>query len=135
MGFTFKKLDIPEVILVEAKSFLDDRGFFMESFRESIFINNGIDAKFGKYFLCLSTSPSSVKKLLTCNICENASESCFRRCSEQFKLSNKVPQHSYRHRNSLYIQRITVLQSFRKNLNKIFFSQGITFYQCKVCLQ
>ena len=46
MGFAFKKLDIPEVILVEAKSFLDDRGFFMESFKESIFINNGIDAKF-----------------------------------------------------------------------------------------
>jgi len=46
MGFTFKKLDIPEVILVEAKSFLDDRGFFMESFKESIFINNGIDTKF-----------------------------------------------------------------------------------------
>ena len=46
MGFIFKKLDIPEVILVEAKSFLDDRGFFMESFKESIFINNGIVAKF-----------------------------------------------------------------------------------------
>ena len=46
MGFTFKKLDIPEVILVETRSFLDDRGFFMESFKESIFINNGIDTKF-----------------------------------------------------------------------------------------
>ncbi len=46
MGFTFKKLDIPEVILVETKSFSDVRGFFMESFKESIFINNGIDAKF-----------------------------------------------------------------------------------------
>ena len=46
MGFTFKKLDIPEVILVEAQSFLDDRVFFMESFKESIFIDNGIDTKF-----------------------------------------------------------------------------------------
>lgn len=46
MPFTFKKLDIPEVILVETNSFLDERGFFMESFKESDFINNGIDTKF-----------------------------------------------------------------------------------------
>jgi len=46
MGFAFKKLDIPEVILVEAQSFLDDRGFFMEYFKESIFINNGVNTKF-----------------------------------------------------------------------------------------
>jgi len=46
MGFAFKKLDIPEVILVAVKSFLDDRGFFMEYFKESIFINNGINTKF-----------------------------------------------------------------------------------------
>jgi len=44
--FTFKKLDIPEVILVEAQSFPDDRGFFLESFKESIFISNGINTKF-----------------------------------------------------------------------------------------
>lgn len=46
MPFTYKNLDIPEVILVEAKSFLDDRGFFLESFKESDFISNGIDTKF-----------------------------------------------------------------------------------------
>ena len=46
MPFTFKKLDIPDVILVEAQSFLDDRGFFLESFKESIFISNGISTKF-----------------------------------------------------------------------------------------
>ncbi|MDH3765152.1 MAG: dTDP-4-dehydrorhamnose 3,5-epimerase [Nitrosopumilus sp.] len=46
MSFTFKKLDISEVILVETNSFLDERGFFMESFKESDFINNGIDTKF-----------------------------------------------------------------------------------------
>jgi len=44
--FTFKKLTIPEVILVEAKAFLDDRGFFMESFKESNFIKNGIKTTF-----------------------------------------------------------------------------------------
>jgi len=46
MPFTFKKLDIPEVILVEAKSFPDERGFFLESFKESVFIKNGINTKF-----------------------------------------------------------------------------------------
>lgn len=46
MPFTFKKLDIPEVILVEAKAFSDDRGYFMESFKESVFIDNDIDTKF-----------------------------------------------------------------------------------------
>ena len=46
MPFTFKKLNIPEVILVEAKAFSDDRGFFMESYQESNFVENGIDDKF-----------------------------------------------------------------------------------------
>jgi len=46
LPFTFKKLSIPDVILVEAKSFPDDRGFFLESFKESSFIENGINTKF-----------------------------------------------------------------------------------------
>jgi len=46
MSFTFKKLNIPEVILVEAQSFPDDRGYFKEIFKESSFIENGINTKF-----------------------------------------------------------------------------------------
>ncbi len=46
MSFTFKKLNIPGVILVEAKAFSDDRGFFMESYQESNFVENGISDKF-----------------------------------------------------------------------------------------
>ena len=46
MPFTFMKLDIPEVMLVEAKAFHDDRGFFLESFKESVFTSNGIDTRF-----------------------------------------------------------------------------------------
>ena len=46
MPFTFKNLNIPEVILVNAQSFSDDRGFFLEIFKESSFISNGIDTKF-----------------------------------------------------------------------------------------
>jgi len=46
MPFTFKQLDIPEVILVESKAFHDDRGFFLESFKESNFTSGGICTKF-----------------------------------------------------------------------------------------
>ena len=46
MPFTFKRLSIPDVILVQPKSFSDDRGFFLESFKESDFVLNGINIKF-----------------------------------------------------------------------------------------
>ncbi len=46
MPFNFKRLDIPDVILVETQSFPDERGFFLESFKESIFKKNGINARF-----------------------------------------------------------------------------------------
>jgi dTDP-4-dehydrorhamnose 3,5-epimerase len=46
MPFSFTKLSIPDVILVEARTFPDDRGFFMESFKKSEFSKNGIDVKF-----------------------------------------------------------------------------------------
>ena len=46
MAFTFKRLSMPDVILVEPQSFSDDRGFFFESFKESDFFSNGIDKKF-----------------------------------------------------------------------------------------
>ncbi|BDQ31814.1 dTDP-4-dehydrorhamnose 3,5-epimerase [Nitrosopumilus zosterae] len=42
MGFTFKRLSIPEVILVEPKLYSDSRGFFYESFKESDFFSNEI---------------------------------------------------------------------------------------------
>ena len=46
MPFKFKKLEIPEVILVNAQAFPDDRGFFMESFKESVFNTDVIKSKF-----------------------------------------------------------------------------------------
>ena len=42
MVFTFRKLDIPDVILIEPKIFSDNRGFFFESFKESNFSSYGI---------------------------------------------------------------------------------------------
>jgi len=38
--------NIPDVILFEPQVFGDDRGFFIETFRQSTFDNLGIDAKF-----------------------------------------------------------------------------------------
>jgi len=46
LPFAFKALDIPEVVLVEARPFPDGRGFFMEGYRETEFARNGIGARF-----------------------------------------------------------------------------------------
>jgi len=46
MPFTFKRLNLSDVMLVEAKSILDDRGYFKEIFKESNFIENGINTRF-----------------------------------------------------------------------------------------
>ena len=46
MPFSFKRLSIPDIILVVPQSFSDDRGFFFESFKESEFLSGGIDKKF-----------------------------------------------------------------------------------------
>lgn len=46
MTFTFRRLQIPDVILVEPKLLSDNRGFFFESFKESDFLKNGITEKF-----------------------------------------------------------------------------------------
>ncbi len=46
MPFKFKKLSIPDVILIEPHVFEDQRGFFLENFKESDFKKNGIDTNF-----------------------------------------------------------------------------------------
>ncbi len=46
MPFEFKKLDIKNVQLIIPKVFNDDRGFFLESFKETDFIENGITDDF-----------------------------------------------------------------------------------------
>jgi dTDP-4-dehydrorhamnose 3,5-epimerase len=42
MPFTFQKLQIPDVILIEPKVYSDSRGFFIETYKKSEFIENGI---------------------------------------------------------------------------------------------
>ncbi len=46
MSFKFNRLEIPDVILIEPQVFEDERGFFMESYKESDFKGFGIDKKF-----------------------------------------------------------------------------------------
>ena len=46
MPFSFKRLSIPDIILVEPQSFPDERGFFLESYKESEFVSNGIKTIF-----------------------------------------------------------------------------------------
>lgn len=46
MPFTFLRMDLPDVILVEAKVFPDPRGFFSECYKQSDFIQNGISEPF-----------------------------------------------------------------------------------------
>ena len=43
MPFSFKRLSITDVILVEETSFSDERGFFLEIFKQSDFVANGIN--------------------------------------------------------------------------------------------
>lgn len=42
MPFVFEKLEIPEVVLIRVKVHTDNRGFFMETYKKSEFVKNGI---------------------------------------------------------------------------------------------
>ncbi len=48
MPFSFKKLEIPDVVLVTPKSFGDERGFFLESYKHSDFAAFGITDQFNQ---------------------------------------------------------------------------------------
>ncbi len=46
MPFIFKKLSIPEVVLIEPKVFRDGRGLFLETYKYSDFAESGIKEQF-----------------------------------------------------------------------------------------
>jgi dTDP-4-dehydrorhamnose 3,5-epimerase len=46
MPFTFTRLSIPDVILIEPRIFADARGFFVETYKYSDFLNIGIREQF-----------------------------------------------------------------------------------------
>ncbi len=48
MPFEFERQKIRDVILVKPKVFGDNRGFFLESYKKTDFIKNGIDVEFNQ---------------------------------------------------------------------------------------
>jgi len=54
MPFGFKKTEIPEVVLIKAEVFADERGSFEEVFKYPDFKENGIDANFTQVNLSIS---------------------------------------------------------------------------------
>ncbi len=46
MPFEFKKLEIPDVLLIKPKVFEDDRGFFLETYKKDEFEKAGISGEF-----------------------------------------------------------------------------------------
>ncbi|HEY1330114.1 MAG TPA: dTDP-4-dehydrorhamnose 3,5-epimerase [Actinomycetota bacterium] len=46
MSFRFTRLEIPDVILIEADTYRDHRGLFRETFKRSAFAEGGIDREF-----------------------------------------------------------------------------------------
>jgi len=78
MSFEFEQLEIDGVILVKPKVFGDNRGFFMESYKKTEFVKNGIDIEFVQDNHSKSTkgvlrglhyqaSPKSQAKLIRCS--------------------------------------------------------------------
>ena len=76
MSFTFKKLSIPDVIIIEPKIFPDERGAFFELFKQSIFEQNEINVKYVQDNISVSNlnvlrglhfqkTPKSQAKLIT----------------------------------------------------------------------
>ncbi len=48
MGFQFNSLKIPELIVITPDKYRDDRGFFQEIYKRSIFKENGINVEFNQ---------------------------------------------------------------------------------------
>jgi dTDP-4-dehydrorhamnose 3,5-epimerase len=46
MPFEFQRLDIPDLILVKPRVFRDQRGFFLETYKQSDFSSHGISERF-----------------------------------------------------------------------------------------
>ena len=77
MPFEFERQKIKDVILVKPKVFGDNRGYFMETYKKSDFVANGIDVEFNQDNQSMSTAhvlrglhyqeaPYSQAKLVRC---------------------------------------------------------------------
>jgi dTDP-4-dehydrorhamnose 3,5-epimerase len=79
MPFSFHRLAIPDVILIEVRTFEDERGLFMETYRASDFVAHGIARPFVQDNYSYSTrgvlrglhyqkDPAAQGKLLRCTL-------------------------------------------------------------------
>ncbi len=55
MPFEFRRLEIPDLVLVEPKRFADQRGWFMETYKHSAFVEAGISTEFVQDNMSFST--------------------------------------------------------------------------------
>lgn len=55
MPFQFHRLEIPDIVLIEARHFADNRGLFLETYKRSAFRDNGIPDAFVQDNLSRST--------------------------------------------------------------------------------
>jgi dTDP-4-dehydrorhamnose 3,5-epimerase len=64
MPFKFKSFsDLPDVVLIEPKAFVDERGWFMESYKRSEFVREGISAEFIQDNHSRSTAKGTIRGL------------------------------------------------------------------------
>ena len=56
MPFEFERLEIPAIVLIKPKRFGDSRGFFMETYKRSDFVAQGIEETFVQSNFSRSTS-------------------------------------------------------------------------------
>ncbi len=59
MGFSFKSLGVPEVVLVEPDTYRDDRGFFRETYRRSAFAGEAAALGLDRAFVQANSSRSA----------------------------------------------------------------------------
>ncbi len=54
MGFKFERLEVPGLILITPDRFEDDRGFFQEVYKKSVFKENGVNVDFNQLNMSFS---------------------------------------------------------------------------------
>lgn len=63
VNFTIRRLDIPDVLLIDVKRFGDARGYFMETFRASDFAGIGITTPFVQENQAFSAQAGTIRGL------------------------------------------------------------------------
>ncbi|MCL1972010.1 MAG: dTDP-4-dehydrorhamnose 3,5-epimerase [Endomicrobia bacterium] len=117
MPFTFKKLDIPDVIVIEPKKFEDERGFFSELFQELSFKEGGIDRQIKQ--INISKSSKGVLRGLHYQLNPYSQGKIIRVVSGKiFDVAVDI------RKNSQYFGKWVGVELDSKNLNMVFIPEG-----------